>query len=171
MTQPYLEGELKEIHAASFGWALACCGWNRDEAEDVLQTAYLKILEGRASFDGRSRFQTWLFGVIRHTAWERRRSTSRRLRLLALWWSGQPTPDVHTENWLREDVRDQCRTRLRDELAKLPNRQREVLHLVFYQDLTIEDAAAIMGVSVGSARVHYHRGKTRMAALLGGDRS
>ncbi|HEX6836121.1 MAG TPA: sigma factor, partial [Polyangia bacterium] len=60
--------ELAELHPASFAWALTCCGFDRQEAEDVLQTAYLKILDGRARFDGRSTFKTWLFAVVRHTA-------------------------------------------------------------------------------------------------------
>ena len=45
-------------------------------AEDVLQTSYLKILDGRARFGGRSSFKTFLFGVIRHTAAEDRRRTA-----------------------------------------------------------------------------------------------
>jgi RNA polymerase sigma-70 factor (ECF subfamily) len=57
--------------------------------------------------------------------------------------------------------------RLRSALRQLPSRQREVLHLVFHEALTVEAAAGVMGVSVGSARTHYARGKERLRSLLG----
>jgi DNA-directed RNA polymerase specialized sigma24 family protein len=63
-----IEREIEELHAASFGWALSCCGRNHQEAEEVLQDVYVKIFEGKARFDGRSTLKTWLFSVIRRTA-------------------------------------------------------------------------------------------------------
>jgi DNA-directed RNA polymerase specialized sigma24 family protein len=51
-------------------------------------------------------------------------------------------------------------------LQRLSARQREVLHLVFYQEMTIAEAALVMEVSVGSARTHYERGKARLRTLL-----
>ena len=59
-----IDNEFASLHGSSFGWALACCGRRRDDAEDVLQDVYAKVLSGRAVFRQQSSFKTWLFGVI-----------------------------------------------------------------------------------------------------------
>jgi RNA polymerase sigma-70 factor (ECF subfamily) len=56
-------------------------------------------------------------------------------------------------------------------LRELSGRQREVLHLTFYQQLSLSEAAAVMRVSVGSARQHYDRGKRRLRELLQNQRA
>src|SRR5437867_3818359 len=45
-----LKSELERLHSASFGWALSCCRRDYAEAEEVLQTVYLKIFEGKARY-------------------------------------------------------------------------------------------------------------------------
>src|SRR5712691_11804447 len=77
-----LRSALEAHHGESYGWALSCCRRRRDEAENVLQLVYVKVLSGKAVFDGKSSFKTWLFAVIRKTApQERRMELLRRLRL------------------------------------------------------------------------------------------
>ncbi len=161
-----VEARLEELHADSFGWACSCCGWNEADAEDVLQKAYVKVLSGAARYDGRARFRTWLFGVIRLTAMEHRRrerTQAERAERSAADPALQPPAPERPDAPLERAERAR---RLRGALEQLPPRQQEVLNLVFYHDLTLKEAAAVMEVSIGSARVHYDRGKKRLRALL-----
>ena len=165
MERTELERELAGLHEESWGCALACCARDEELAEEALQAAYLRILSGRARFDGRSSLKTWVFGVVRRTAMEEaRRRWSWRARTSDAEEGTQvadPTPgaDAAAE-------RSERSAALVAALAGISPRQREVLQLVFYNDLTIEDAAAIMGTSIGSARTHYERGKQALARKL-----
>ena len=153
-----LKAELERLHPASFGWALSCCGRNPAEAEEVLQTVYLKILQGKAIYRGESKLQTWLFAVIRKTAISERRKQWLRT-LISL-------PVTTSEDLGSEFERSEMQQRFQQALAQLPARQRETLHLVFYHDLSLSEAAEVMNISVGSARRHYERGKKRLRATL-----
>ena len=160
-----LEHELESFHASSFGWALVCCGWNREDAEEALQASYLKAIDGRARFNGHSSTRTWFFGVVKHTAAEKRRYRAVRGLALRRWFHDRPvTSPVPTPETLTSDAEAQrCLRRL---LALLSRRQRELLHLVFYQELTVEEAGSVLHISVGTARTHYERGKARLRELL-----
>lgn len=157
-----LRAELEKLHPASFGWALSCCRQNRADAEEVLQTVYLKILQGKACYRGECKLQTWLFAVIRKTAiTERRKQVLRTLKTIAGGVTEKSETEVESEF-----ERSEMQKRFQQALVQLPARQRETLHLVFYQDLSLSEAAAVMNVSIGSARRHYERGKKRLRQAL-----
>lgn len=161
-----LQAELEKLHGASFGWALSCCRRDRAEAEEVLQTVYLKILEGKARYRGESNLKTWLFAVIRKTAITEHRK--RLLRILRSAAVSNPTPPRNS--FAAEPAaaleRSEAQKQFQSALKSLPARQREVLHLVFYEDLSLREAADVMRVSVGSARQHYERGKKHLRESL-----
>ena len=152
-----LKAELDRLHQASFGWALNCCGHDRADAEEVLQTVYLKILQGKAIYRGESKLRTWLFAVIRKTA-----ITERRKRVLRTVIASSSTRDDPCSQPEIEFERSEMQRRFQHALTQLPARQRETLHLVFYQDLSLSEAAEVMNISIGSARRHYERGKKRL---------
>ena len=156
-------GALAQLHGSCFGWALSCCGRDRSAAEDALQTTYLRVLSGQARFEGRSSLKTWLFGVIRRVASEeRRRAFFRGLVGLRLRQEPEPAPSP-TE----APGADAERARVvAAGLAALSGRQREVLHLVFYEQMSVREAALVMGVSAGAASLHYDRGKRNLMGWL-----
>jgi RNA polymerase sigma-70 factor (ECF subfamily) len=164
MDRSAVERELEALHPQSFAWALVCCGHHRADAEDALQDAYLRVLDGRARFEGRSAFRTWLFGVIRRCCAQQ----SRRR-----WWTGPlrnggpPVERVDPAPGADQRIeQDERAARLTQALRALPKRQREVLELVFYHEMTIAEAGDVIGVSIGTARTHYERGKKALSRLL-----
>lgn len=164
-----LASQLEALHADAHGWALHCCAGDHSRAEDVLQNAYVKLLRGQAlrDPDAAGTFKTWWFGVIRFTAREEARRQRFRDSVPGRWLRmfgdrpGDPQPSP-----VRRLELDERAKWLREALAELPARQSETLHLVFYQDLSIAEAADVMGISLGSARQHYERGKARLRTLL-----
>ncbi len=165
MNSDELRAELEEHHRESYGWALSCCAHNPAEAENVLQAVYLKTLECKARFDGRASFKTWLFAVIRKTAIdERRRHWLRRFFIDRYKESIGRTTCVERPD--EAIYRSEIRALFLKAVAELPQRQREVLQLVFYHDLSLAEAADVMGVSLGSTRTHYERGKHRLRQLM-----
>ena len=166
-----LEHRLEALHPASWTWSLACCGGDPEEARETLQSAYLAVLEGRSRFGGRSALKAWLFAVIRRTnAARRRRERLRRVLLLNSWRlsSLQSNDDDRAtveEPSCRVEESERA-SEVRAALRTLSRRQRQVLELVFYHDLSVRAAAEVMGVTEGTASVHYDRGKKLLLKRL-----
>lgn len=150
---------LEAIHSQVFGWALSRCNYDHATAEDLVQQAYVELLTGKAVFDDKSSLQTFVFGVVQNLARSRFRRITSRLRLLQTFGrSEEPAAEIEVETGRADGV-----WRV---VAELPNRQRDIVELMFCRDLTIEEAAAVMGVTVGTGRQHYARAKKALAAKL-----
>lgn len=151
---------LESLHGDLYGWALSRCGYVPDIAEDLMQEAYVEILSGRAKYSQQSTLKTFLFGVVQNLARGRFRRRATRLRIVDRFVSEQPvavTSDDHCNA-----VRD----RIWQAVQSLPARQRDITELVFCRELTIEEASTVMGVTVGTGRVHYDRAKKALAVAL-----
>ena len=105
---------LKTHHTDAFRWASQCCNYQHEDAEEVLQMSYLKIASGKARFNERSTFKTWLFAVIRNTA---RDYLDKQVRFEQLDPLSQTPAEAIPED----------RTNYRALLARLPERQQRTL--------------------------------------------
>jgi RNA polymerase sigma-70 factor, ECF subfamily len=165
MDEKALRVELEKHHREGFLWTLNCCSQNPIAAEDVLQKVYVKILAGRARFRGSASFKTWLFALIRNTAADHWREENRhQAKLTKYEQSAEISPPIERPDELLE--RGQIHAALAKALSALAERQQQVARLVFYHDLSLSEAAEVMGISIGSARTHYERGKDQLRKFL-----
>lgn len=152
-------GALEALHGQLYGWALSRCGYDDQAAEDLMQQAYVEVLCGRARFDKKSTLKTFMFGIVQNLARSRFRRLNTRLRVI----------DAYAQEQDGSTGSEEDHGNLQQVWAaveSLPQRQRDITELVFVRDLTIEEAAKIMGVSVGTGRVHYDRAKKSLAEKL-----
>ena len=150
---------LEAMHGQVFGWALSRSDYDRVVAEDLVQQAYFELLTGKARFDNKSSLKTFVFGVVQNLARSRFRRVASRLRLLRDHMSGAEEPSA-------EPIEPAEDSEIWPAVKALPARQRDIIELVFCRDLTIEEASKVMGVSIGTGRVHYDRAKKALRARL-----
>jgi len=152
---------LEALHSQLYGWALSRCGYDESAAEDLMQQAYVEVLSGRARFDNKSTLKTFVFGIVQNLARSRFRQMAVRLRLIKTY----ANPDSnHADSAANADHSE--RELIWKAVESLPQRQRDITELVFYRDMTIEEASQVMGVTVGTGRVHYDRAKKSLANAL-----
>ena len=162
---PYIqEQDLRELHRDAVQWAMYCTGYDTELGPEVVQQAYLKIVEGSARFDRKSALKTWLFGVIRLTALECRRKQN--IHKVANAAFGEPDLQPGPERDDGEYVANFGSDAISEALDALSRMQREVIYLAFYRELTLSEIADILGVSVGTVRTQYHRAKQKLGNLL-----
>lgn len=155
MIAAYLKANLEVLHTESFAWAVHCCYKDQIAAAEVLQLSYLKILEGKAKFKEQAQFKTWFFAIIRYTAIDYYKKEQRQQTLNLI--------DDLAESATNKDEQQAI---FQQALNQLSPKQSRILHLVFYQDLTIQEAAQVMDIQLGTARTHYKRGKQQLKKWL-----
>ena len=144
---------------------------NREDAEDAVQTAFLDALRHLDSFQGRSRFASWLTRIALNAAFMRLRLSRRRTETsldemvegeIALRFQvveARPNPE-------QECSVKEARVFLAKALDKLGPLYSEVLHMFHVQELSAKETARILGVPVGTVKARLHRARSRLCRHL-----
>lgn len=128
------------------------------DVDDLRQETWLRVVRAADRFDPARRFSTWLFRIAINLCrdWHRRPPPEPVDPDGAELAGGSPDPATTAG-----DALDAARL-----LAALPEAQREVVVLRYYQDLTEADVADVLGVPVGTVKSRFHTAMARMKALV-----
>jgi RNA polymerase sigma-70 factor, ECF subfamily len=135
---------------------------NLEDAEDIVQEAFLVTLDRASTFDVARRFAPWLYGIVRHKAIRLRARAARRRRLL--WLFGWPEPTAAEED--RVDA-SATLVRARALLEALPEMQRRCFDLHVGLGLPTPVVAERCGIAESTVRQHVFRARATLRRALG----
>ena len=146
---------------------------NREAAEDLFQETWVRVLERGSQYNGRWRFESWLFSISRHLFIDRLRQ-KKPVSLEALTDAEPGNFEVEaTDTPSPFDLLSASQENLRvaEALKRLPAVYREVLALRFQEELSLEEIAAVVGAPASTVKSRLYRGLEALRPMLEGDRT
>ncbi len=139
-------------HVSLFNFFMRLTG-NRNISEDLVQEVFMRMLKYRVTYQGRSKFTLWMYQIARNAHIDYLRKKKDALPLDEQW-SDPITTEDSPEEKLEGGQEVQL---LRQALARLPLKKREVLILSRYQNLKYKEIAELMDCHIGTVKAHVHR--------------
>jgi RNA polymerase sigma-70 factor (ECF subfamily) len=142
---------------------------SRERAEDFFQETWIRVLERGHQYDGKSKFEAWLFAIARHLVidWQRSKKPHSLDTLtdpeqehpLQLANESEPSP-------LQQVLRQESEENVQVSLQKIPAIYREVLVLRFQEELQIEELAGVLSVPLSTVKSRLYRGLEALRSAL-----
>jgi RNA polymerase sigma factor (sigma-70 family) len=142
----------EKYHIQLYNFFIRLTG-NRGASEDLVQEVFLRILKYRKTFRGESKFTIWMYQIARNTHIDFLRKRKGELPLEDQWEeAAEPEPSASAQMEQSQDA-----DLVRQALALLPRKKREVLVLSRFQGLKYREIADLLGCRIGTVKAHVHR--------------
>jgi len=130
-----------------------------EEAEDAVQTVFLKYLKSKKIFRDTEHEKAWFIVTSQNYC---------RDIFRLLWWRFRSINiDELLETANIEDSKDDYRE-LMDELLKLPHKYREILYLFYFEGYSVKEMSALLGRNESTIRTQLSKGRERLKIDIGG---
>ena len=161
---------ITEYHPLAYGLAYRSLG-DREDAEEVVQDAFVKIHEALAGFRGESSLKTWILRIVWRLSLNRRRDRARSpWRRLGLHRTdeeaGERLSAAAGEGPEARLLTRETQRLVREQIDELPPPLREVLILHGFEQLGYEEIARVLDIPVGTVSSRIHGARRRLAAAL-----
>ena len=132
---------------------------DRSQAEDAVQETFLKVYRNLGSFRGECSEKNWIMKIAMRVCYDMNRSGWAR------FFNRRVTPEMLPEASVPFEERDDA---LANAMMRLPVRLREVILLYYYQGLTVNEIAEVLGITQPSVSNRRKRGRDKLKAALEG---
>tara|TARA_B100000929_G_C15416547_1_gene389888 strand:- start:11 stop:553 length:543 start_codon:yes stop_codon:yes gene_type:complete len=144
-------------------WHIRRIVLNHDDTDDVLQNTFIKVYRNIGGFKGESKLYSWLYRIATNEALSFLKKKAKR--------NGYTDAELQeniVQN-LQADVYfegDEIQLKLQKAIATLPEKQKLVFNMKYFQDLKYEEISEILETSVGGLKASYHLAVKKIEAYL-----
>ena len=145
--------EVMRTYSEPLYWQIRRMVENHDDASDVLQNTFLKAWQSIENFRGDAKLSTWLYKIAFNESITFLSKERKRLSV------SLDDEEAHLINMIEADEwvdGDELAKDLRKAVASLPEKQRMVFNLKYFDEMKYEQISEILGTSVGALKASYH---------------
>ena len=134
-------------------WHIRKIVFDHEDADDVLQNTYIKIFKNIKNFRGESKLFSWMYRIATNEALTFIKHKSRKLGLSLNEFNEKQVNQLEADVYFEGDT---IALKLQLAVANLPEKQRLVFNLKYYEELKYEEISEILETSVGGLKASYH---------------
>jgi len=147
-------------------WHIRRIVLNHDDTDDVLQNTFIKVYRSIEGFKGDSKLYSWMYRIATNEALTFLKQKSKK--------QGVNNEELQSQmiNNLQADVYfegDEIQIKLQKAIATLPEKQKLIFNMKYFQELKYEEISEILETSVGGLKASYHLATKKIEAYLKDD--
>jgi len=139
---------------------------DHDDTNDLVQATFIKVFENIHDFEGKSRLSTWIYRIAVNEALNFLRHKRRKMFIPIVDVERQLSGKIDTGS---NFCGDEIEKKLQKAILTLPEKQRLVFNMRYYENIKYDEMSEILGTSVGALKASYHIAEEKIEKILKSD--
>lgn len=139
---------------------------NHDDADDVLQNTFIKVFRSIHSFKGESSLYSWMYRIATNEAITFINQRAKKNNVSNEQWQMQAVDNLEADSYFEGD---EIAYKLQKAIATLPEKQRIVFNMKYFEALKYEQMSEILDTSIGALKASYHHAVKKIEEYLSKD--
>lgn len=155
--------ELLSLYKERLYWHIRRTVINHDDADDVLQNTFVKIYRSIASFKEESSLFSWMYRIAINESITFLNARAKRKGISDTELQEALVKNLKADSYFNGD---EIQLKLQQAIATLPDKQKLVFNLKYFEELTYEEMSEILDTSVGALKASYHHAVKKIERFL-----
>lgn len=144
-------------------WHIRRIVLNHDDTDDVLQNTFIKVFRNIDSFKGDSKLYSWMYRIATNEALSFLKSKSQKFKINNEKLMTKAVEDLRADVYFEGD---EIQLKLQMAIATLPEMQKLIFNMKYFQEMKYEEISEILETSVGGLKASYHLASKKIEAFL-----